>query len=99
MGAVDALLYPSSDSFGPNALSSWRPILALVTDYRCASTHGAKRCQLLVHKPPEVPHAHFDRQTMICTRWDESGSWLEPRGPFGDVTAERLPWHSMGSPI
>ena len=65
-------------------------------DYRCGSTDDAKRCQLVVHQVPEMPHAHFDRQTMICMRWDESGSWLEPRGPFGDVTGERLAWHSMG---
>jgi hypothetical protein len=80
----------------PKALTAWRPILALVEDYRCASTHGAKRCQLVVHQLPELPHAHFDRVSMICMRWDESGSWLEARGPFGDVTGERLPWHSMG---
>jgi hypothetical protein len=61
-----------------------------VEDYRCGSTHGAIRCQLVAHQLPELPHAHFNRRTMICTRWDESGSWLEPRGPFGDVTAERV---------
>jgi hypothetical protein len=67
-----------------------------VKDYRCASTHGAKRCRLVVYQLPELPHAHFDSETKICTRWDETGSWFEPRGLFGDVTAERLPWHSMG---
>jgi hypothetical protein len=69
-----------------------------VKDYRCSSTHGAVRCQLVIHQVPDVPHAHFDPETMICKRWDESGSWLEPRGAFSDVTAEPLPWHSMGYP-
>jgi hypothetical protein len=59
--------------------------------------HGAKRCQLVVdHLLPDVPHARLDRGGKTVLRWDASGSWIDPGNRFGDPTAERLPWHSMG---